>query len=112
MQYLLAVHSDFDAPPPEDVEAIFADVDAYNKQLADAGVLVFVGGLTPPSQALVVRTKGGKAVLQDGPFAETKEVLGGFWVVDVDDRDAAVDWACRASAACRNPVEVRPFQSE
>src|SRR6476469_5515490 len=71
---------------------------------------VFGGGLLPPDTATVVRAQGGKVVTTDGPFAETKEQLGGFWVIKVADLDAALDYAARASEACRNPVEVRPFE--
>ncbi len=71
---------------------------------------VFAGGLHPPTTATVVRTDSGETVITDGPFAETKEQLGGFWIVDVADLDAALDLAAKGSVACGGPVEVRPFQ--
>lgn len=115
-QYLLAVHTDFEkaaATPVDEMQAAFEAVDAFNTQIEQSGALVFAGGLTPPETATVVRNhEGGEAVLVDGPFAETKEVLGGFWVVEVPDLDAALELAKQASAACRNPIEVRPFQGE
>ena len=71
---------------------------------------MFAGGLQPPSSATVVRAQGGEVVTTDGPFAETKEQLGGFWIIDVPDLDAALDWARKGTVACGGPVEVRPFQ--
>jgi hypothetical protein len=112
-QYLLAVHSDFDAiPPMEEMQRAFAQVDAFNQEVKAAGAWVFGGGLTAPSDATVVRAEKGRPVLTDGPYAETKEVLGGFWVIRAEDLDAALGWAERASAACMGPVEVRPFQDD
>ena len=113
-QYLLAVHTDFAAAPPaEDVmQQMFADVEAFNQRLRESGAWVFAGGLTPPESTTVVRTQDGRAVLTDGPYAETKEQLGGFWVVRAPDLDAALEIAQRASAACQGPVEVRPFQDD
>lgn len=113
-QYLLSVHPDHTAAPPADdvVQQMFADVEAFNQQVRDSGAWVFAGGLTPPETATVVRTTNGEAVLTDGPYAESKEQLGGFWVVEAPDLDAALEIAKRASAACRGPVEVRPFEDE
>ena len=70
------------------------------------------GGLHPADTATVVRVDGGEVMTTDGPFAETKEQLGGFWVVTAADLDAALALAARAATACRAPVEVRPFQGE
>ena len=114
-QYLLAVHTDFDAGAYADeaeMQQAFARVDAFNTDLRASGSWVFAGGLTPPSDATVVDAAGGEAVLTDGPYAETKEVLGGFWVVEAPDLDAALEIARKASAACASKVEVRPFQGE
>jgi hypothetical protein len=111
-QYLLAVHMIADTPTPsqEEMQAMYASVDAFNTELQASGGWVFAGGLYPPSSATVVTARGGEVVTTDGPFAETKEQLGGFWVIDAADLDAALSWAGRASAACGAPVEVRPFQ--
>ena len=73
---------------------------------------MFAGGLHPPAIATVVRAQDGEILTTDGPFAETKEQLGGFWIIDVPDLDAALAWAAKATVACRGPVEVRPFQDE
>jgi len=94
------------------MQKAFKQVDAFNEELRNAGVWVFAGGLHAPEIATVVRTAGGEVVVTDGPFAETKEQLGGFWVITADDLDAALAWAAKGSAACMGPVEVRPFQDE
>jgi len=111
-QYMLAVHMDADAPAPTDdqVAQMYADVDEFNTKLQAAGAWVFAGGLHPPTSATVVRTQGGEVVTTDGPFAETKEQLGGLWIIEATDLDAALEWAAQGSAACGAAVEVRPFQ--
>jgi hypothetical protein len=77
------------------------------------GIWVFGGGLHEPSSATVVNaTDGGDPIMTDGPFAESKEQLGGFWVIEAADLDAALAWAKKATVACQAPVEVRPFQDE
>jgi hypothetical protein len=107
-QYLLAVHIDESAPPPG--ADAYKRVDAFNAELEGAGAWVFAGGLHPSSASTVVRAEGGRVVTTDGPFAETKEQMGGFWIIKAPDLDAALDWAARGSEACGSPVEVRPFQ--
>jgi hypothetical protein len=111
-QYLLSVHIDESAPDrsPEEVQRSYQEVDALNTELQSAGAWVFAGGLYPPSTATVVRAQGGQVVTTDGPFAETKEQIGGFWVIQAADLDAALAWAAKGSEACGAPVEVRPFQ--
>ena len=111
-QYLLAVHMVEGTPVPAeaDMQRMYAQVDAFNQDLMTSGEWVFAGGLLPPDNATVVRAQGGKVVTTDGPFAEAKEQLGGFWVIKTADLDAALAIAARASAACEGPVEVRPFQ--
>lgn len=112
-QYLLSVHHDYSKPLWEegtDLAPIFAAVDAFNKKLAANGHEVFGGGLEEPSTATTVTVKEGTTVVTDGPFAEAKERIGGFWVIEAKDLDEALDLAAQASAACQGPVEVRPFQ--
>jgi hypothetical protein len=111
-QYLLSVHSVEGEPAPsqEQMQQTYKAVDAFNEELKAAGAWVFAGGLHPPSTATVVRSQGGQVVTTDGPFAETKEQLGGFWIIKAADLDAALEWAAKGSAACGAPVEVRPFQ--
>jgi hypothetical protein len=114
-QYMMSVHNDDDALSaltPEDMQRMFTQVDAFNNELQQAGRWVFGGGLQPATTATVVRSDGGEAVLTDGPYLETKEYIGGFWVITAADLDEALDWARKASAACEGPVEVRPFQDE
>ncbi len=111
-EYLLAVHLIEGEPMPseEQMQQAYHAVDAFNAELKSAGGWVFAGGLHPPSTATVVRAQGGQVVTTDGPFAETKEQLGGFWIIRAPDLDAALAWAAKGSAACGGPVEVRPFQ--
>jgi hypothetical protein len=113
-QYLLAVHMvEGEAPPsPESMEQAYGQVDALNAELQTEGVWVFAGGLHDASSSTVVRERDGEVITTDGPFAETKEQLGGFWVIEVPDLDAALRWASKATKACMAPVEVRPFQEE
>ncbi|MDQ3897727.1 MAG: YciI family protein [Actinomycetota bacterium] len=113
-QYLLSVYmvEGEEAPSQEVMEQTYKDVDVLNQELKDAGAWVFAGGLHPPTTATVVKEAGGKVVTTDGPFAETKEQLGGFWVIEAADLDAALAWASKATVACKAAVEVRPFQDE
>ncbi len=113
-QYLMAVHMvEGMAPPEPDVmQEMYAAVERFNQELRDAGAWVFAGGLQLPDGAAVVRAEGGEVLITDGPFAEAKEQLGGFWIITAVDRDAALAWATKASAACAGPVEVREFQDE
>jgi hypothetical protein len=113
-QYLLSVHYVEGAPatPPEQMQQAFQDVDALNRKMQDTGTWVFGCGLHEPSTATVVQMRDGEFLTTDGPFAEAKEQLGGFWVIKAPDLDSALDWARQASAACKGPVEVRPLQDE
>jgi hypothetical protein len=112
MQYLLSVHEVEDAAPrpAEEMRTIYRDVDAFNAVLKEQGSWVFAGGLHPANKATVVRhVRDGEVLMTDGPFAEGKEHIGGFWVIEAADSDAALAWAARASRACAAAVEVRPF---
>ena len=114
-QYLLSVwhEGEYPLPDPEEMAQTIAAVDAFNTELSASGQWVFAGGLHPASTATVVTARGSDdPVLTDGPFAETKEQMGGFWVIRATDLDEALDWARRGSDACGGPVEVRPFQDE
>lgn len=94
---------------PDDVEAVSAMM-AYNASMQKAGVLVNCEGLHPPSMGARVSFKGRKPMVVDGPFAEAKEVLGGFWIVDVPSRAAAVEWATRCPGGENEVIEVRQIQ--
>jgi hypothetical protein len=112
-QYLLSVYQpDGPAPPPEVLEPIMAELDALNAELKQAGAWVFAGGLHPPSTATVVRVATAAALVTDGPFAESKEHLGGFTIVRAPDLDAALEWGRRIAEVTTLPVEVRPFQGD
>jgi hypothetical protein len=114
-QFLLSVHGNDEsqaAVSPEQMQEMFAAVDAFNQKLQANGIWVFAGGLMPASTASVVDATGGSPVTTDGPYLETKEHIGGFWVVEAPDLDAALKLAAEGSAACQGKVEVRPFQPE
>ena len=113
-QYMVSVHHT-DAGPeltPEETQQMFVDVAALNEEMVAADVWVFAGGLFPSDSATVVRNVNGETVTTDGPYIETKEHLGGFWILKCEDLDAALEWAAKATVACRGPIEVRPFQDD
>ena len=114
-QYLLSVwhdepYDDLDLADPE-VQRSLARVGAFTTELERDGVWVFGGaGLRDSSTATVVRSGSGDVSMTDGPYAETKEQMGGFWVIDAADFDVALEWAGKASEACERPIEVRPIE--
>jgi hypothetical protein len=113
-QYVLSVwhdqpYDDLDFNAPE-TQRMVAQVSDFNVSLEKAGAWVFGAGLRPASTATVVRAAGENMSMTDGPYAETKEQMGGFWVIEAPDLDAALDWAGRAAAACEGPIEVRPTE--
>ncbi len=111
MQYLVAIHhrDDYD-PAVEEDDAMAADIDAVNDEMVAAGIRVFVGGLRSVREArsLVLRPDG-EVLITDGPYLETKEHIGGFWVLELTSLEEALEWGRKAAKACRAPVEVRPF---
>jgi len=111
-KYLLAVQFDESAPwpPEEEFQAQQARTSAVTAEMQSAGTWVFVGGLVGSSATTVVHPGNGTTTMTDGPFAETKEQLGGFWVVQCDDLDQALVWAEKCALACGSPIEVRPFE--
>ncbi len=114
-QYLLSVWHDEDYEVDfsgEDMQRLAQQVGAFNEDLTASGSWVFANGLMPASSATVVTVNDGDVSMTDGPYAESKEIMGGFWIIDVPDFDTALDWARKGSAACEGPVEVRPFQGE
>jgi hypothetical protein len=107
MQYLISViheHAGV-ATPDED-----AAIDVFNDRLRAEDHWVFAGGLALPETATVIDNRGGDAMVTDGPFLESKEYLGGFWIVEAPDLDVALKLAAEGSKACNRKVEVRPFQ--
>lgn len=114
-QYLLSVWHDEEYEvdfSSDDAQRLAAQVGQFNADLEQAGAWVFAGGLQPASSATVLRSTAGQVSKTDGPYAECKEQMGGFWVIEAADMDAALEWARRGASACEGPVEVRPFQSE
>lgn len=111
MKYLVSIyHPDdfvpFDVVDPEVAKAI----DDVNDEMVEAGVRVFAGGLKPAAQnSKSVRLQDGQAIVTDGPYLETKEHIGGFWILDCASPEEAVEWGRKAALACRVPVQVRPF---
>ena len=110
-QYLLSVYHPESGPSisPDEMEQSIKDTEKVNDEMQAAGAWVFAGGLHAPSTATVVSVRGDEVITTDGPFAEAKEQLGGFWVINAADLDEALAWAAKATRACRVPVEVRPF---
>ncbi len=116
--YLLSVYGPAERnefgnyPSREAMLQAFADTGAFNERLQRDGHLVFADGLEPATTATVVDGQGDKPTFTDGPYLETKEYLGGFWVIEAADLDVALALAAEGSKACRGRVEVRPFQTE
>jgi hypothetical protein len=109
-QYLVAVHNPDDYEPSTEDEAMHRAIDAVNDEMIAAGVRVFVGGMHPASTAKSLRAKpNGEVLITDGPYIESKEHIGGFWVVEAANMDEALAWGRKAAVACRAPIEVRPF---
>ncbi len=90
-------------PDPKKVAAM----TEYNQELTKAGVLLSLDGLHPPSDGVRVRFSGGKATVTDGPFPESKEVVGGYWMIQVASKEEAVEWACRCPASDNEMIEIR-----
>lgn len=114
-QYLLSVWHDEDYSldfDTDDMRRIGPKVGALNAEMEAAGAWVFGNGLMPGSFARVARYDNGEVTVTDGPYAESKELVGGFWVIEAETAEAAQEWARKASAACEGPIELRPFQHE
>jgi hypothetical protein len=110
-QYLLSVYQpDGPIPPAEFLSKIMQDVDVVRKEMKSSGAWLFSGGLHPASSSTVVRFQNGDTILTDGPFAEGKEHIGGFTVLQAPDLDGALNWARKLSRATTLPIEVRPFR--
>jgi hypothetical protein len=109
-QYLLSIYQpDGDPPVPEVLEPIMRDIGAVDQEMRAAGAWVFTGGLHAPDTATVLRASGDDVLVTDGPYAEGKEHVGGFWIIRAADLDEALAWARKATVACTLPVEVRPM---
>jgi len=112
MQYLLMLHIDekaMQAATQDQSAQTLAAYGAYTKAMSDAGVRLASQRLRPTSTATTVRVKSGKTQALNGPYAEVKEQLGGFYLIDAPDLDAAISWASRCPAAEHGAIEVRPI---
>lgn len=110
-QYLVAIHlpDNYDPAIAED-DAMSRAIDELNAEMVAAGIRVFVGGLHPARDAKSLRRQpDGQVLVTDGPYLQTKEHVGGFWVLAAANLDEALAWGRKATIACRAPVEVRPF---
>jgi hypothetical protein len=113
-KYLLSVHSvDGEAGDPmseHELRQFMGRVGVLEQEMKSAGAWLFGGALHEAETATVVRVTNGDVLTTDGPFAEAKEHLGGFYIIEADDLDAALAWASKTSAAVAKPIEVRPFR--
>jgi hypothetical protein len=109
-RYLVSVHHPSNFDPSAETEETKRDISALNKEMIAAGVRFFAGGLQSETKAKSLRAQpNGQVLITDGPYLETKEHIGGFWILEVADLDEALAWGRKAVVACRTPVEVRPF---
>ena len=109
-QYLVAIQHPENYDPSLEGEAMIRDIGALNQEMDAAGARFFAGGLESASHAKSLRRRpDGEVIITDGPYLETKEHIGGFWVLKAADLDEALAWGCKAAIACRASVEVRPF---
>jgi hypothetical protein len=112
MQYLLMIHANEKsilAAPPDQNAAMLAAYGAYTKAMSEAGVRVAGERLQPSSTATTVRVQDGKTSVLNGPYAEVKEQLGGYYLIDAPDLDGAIAWAARCPGAAHGAIEVRPI---
>ncbi len=109
-QYLVAIHHPDDYDPSREGQDMVEDIRALNREMVAAGIRVFVGGLEPAVRAKSLFVGGNdEIVVTDGPYIESKEHVGGFWVLDLASQEEALEWGRKAAIACRAPVEVRAF---
>ena len=112
-RYMFSVHSVADGSVPEmteeEMQQGWQNINILEDEMKSSGALVFSGRLLEPEAATVVRMTGGELLTTDGPFAESKEQLGGFYIIDAADLDAALAWASKTTEAVGQPIEVRPF---
>jgi len=112
MQYLLLIHdaeSVWETMPEQERNALYGEYMAYTNELRESGALVGANQLQPTSTATTVRVRDGEQVVTDGPFAETKEQLGGYYLIEVESVDEALEWAAKIPSARYGHIEVRPI---
>jgi hypothetical protein len=111
MKYLLTIYNDesgFADATPEDIQQVMAAYEAFGREVTEAGAMLGGEGLSPSSTATTVKVRGGETVTSDGPFAETREQLGGYYLLDCRDLDEAIGWAAKIPGAQNGTIEVRP----
>ncbi len=115
-KYLLSVHSVAGAVgepmTAEQMQQVMEQVGSLEGEMKSAGAWVFGGRLHEPDTATVVRVSDGEVLTTDGPFAESREHLGGFYIIEAEDLDAALAWASKVTACVNTPIEIRPFAAE
>jgi hypothetical protein len=112
MQYMLLIYgneNDWQNQTPEQLKKMYADYGAFTQALMQAGVMQGGSELKPVATATTVRVRAGKTLTMDGPFAETKEQLGGYYLIDVPDLDQAIHWAAKIPSALAGSIEIRPM---
>ncbi len=109
---MIVIPKGYESAPPDQVHSAeaMAKMMEYNRALQKAGVLLALDGLFPPSSGARISFADGKATVTDGPFAEAKEVIGGYWIIQVRSREEAIEWAKRAPILCDGIIEVRQIQ--
>lgn len=111
MQYLLLINDDeaqWGDMPEDERNAVFAEYGQYTEDLQNRGILLGANQLQPGDTATVVHVRDGQTLTTDGPFAETKEVLGGYYLIEVETLDEALEWAAKIPSARYGHIEVRP----
>lgn len=110
MKVMVAIHHPDGYDGSQETEQMSRDIDSLNEEMEAAGARFFAGGLHPAGSAKSLRAQpDGKVLVTDGPYLETKEHIGGFWILDCATLDEALEWGRKAVIACRAPVEIRPF---
>jgi hypothetical protein len=112
MQYMLLIYDDEQAwanLPEDERNGLYAEYGAFTTELTETGSLVAAGQLQPTAAATTVRSRKGDQLVTDGPFAETKEQLGGYYLIDVESMDEALEWAAKIPSARFGSIEVRPL---
>jgi hypothetical protein len=111
VKYLLTIYNDESAyadVTPEDVQRVMAAYDAFGREITEAGAMLGGEGLQPSATATTVQVRDGRTITSDGPFADTREQLGGYYLLDCRDLDEAIGWAAKIPGAHDGTIEVRP----
>jgi hypothetical protein len=111
MKYLLTIYNDesgFAEATPEDIQQVMAAYDAFSREVSEAGAMLGGEGLSPSSTATTVQVRDGQTLTSDGPFADTREQLGGYYLLECRDLDEAIGWAAKIPGAQNGTIEVRP----